>query len=138
MRQSRAQLRLIEPEPEKAKQIKPSRAQLKALQHLRAGATLVFRSWPSQSVELEPIIGDTWYLIHQSTARILIAYGWVVLEKFDVKKGYYQLHESGAALADTRCEHQHLDEDRIKFLPGRAVCRNCWGVVKMKLVGSGR
>lgn len=129
MSNPRAQLQLPAIEPPESPRPKPSRAQLKALQYLRAGAQLVYRSWPSPAVDLEPIASELSYLIHLSTVKILIAYGWVELKSFDSKRGYYRLHETGAALADTVCDHVHREDGRIKFLPGRAVCRDCWGVL---------
>jgi hypothetical protein len=129
MRRSNAQLRLIEPEPENVKAVEPSAPQLRALQFLRAGARLVYRSWPSPGVDLEVGAAGVWVLIHPSTARILVAREWVKLKAFTAKTGDYRLTPAGEALTNLVCEHPHFNDDRIKVFDRRRVCRDCWRAV---------
>jgi hypothetical protein len=98
MKRSNAQLRLIEtaPAPKPEVSAEPSEPQLKALRQLRAGATLVYRSAPMKSVHLETERPGEWLLIHPSTARILVAYGWVELAKFSGRVGEYRLSSAGS------------------------------------------
>lgn len=149
MKRSHSQLRLIETEPDHQQEprvafvAQPSAPQLKALQQMRAGAKLVYRTSPTRSVHLETDKPGEWLLIHPSTAKILIAYQWVTLTNFGVKVGEYRLHESAYAFTETLCEHEHRYDEGIVTLrePGqrgtgngeRRLCKKCWGVVKSKL-----
>lgn len=127
---ARSQLQLPEFEPSPEPRPAPTRPQLRALQYLRSGSKLIYRSWPSLGVEIEPFTREGWFLIHPSTARILVAYGWVELKTFDGKRGEYHISKTGIPLTDTLCNHNHPTNGRVKFLPGRAVCSDCWGVLR--------
>lgn len=136
MRRSAAQLQLIErdPEPQKAEvrvTAEPSAPQLKALQQMRAGATLIYRTRPLRSVHLQLGEEYLWADIHPSTARVLVAYGWVTLINFSITGGEYRLHHSARAFTDKLCEHQHVHDDLKQVLDGRWLCRKCWRVVKV-------
>lgn len=107
----------------------PSPPQLKALQQMRAGATLVFRKSPIPSVNLEAPNGVEWMLIHPSTAGIIVANGWATLNTFNPNRGTYRLHQRGLDLTDAFCEHTHDRDNSMTEMAGRMVCLNCWMVV---------
>ncbi len=107
---------------------------MRALQYMRAGAKLVFQTRPVPRIDLEK--GPVWFLIHPTTARILVAYRWVDLYDFNANRGIYRLHPTGRALTDRVCEHRHLDDERTERFGEkgkgeglRLLCRDCWGVV---------
>src|SRR6266496_2629681 len=78
-----------------------SPAQMRALQLLREGKLVWGTAGQGLSdVSIEP--ASRW-LLHPTTARILVDNGWVELKKFNPRRGEYRLTKTGQALTEELC-----------------------------------